>query len=172
MPDNEAQMHMPDEYLKEIGRIVVCWNSLERMLDAALIVALSGKNQDPDGRASAILAHMAFPQRINALESMLRLIDKTPNGMVDIFNDTVRPLLNQSQEKRNGIVHHFWTGHNGVVHRSNVQARGKLKFVLAKVSIEELIEVSELISSGRTALQKFCLARLIPVMSSYGKGSS
>ena len=81
-------MDMPDEYLTEIGRIVVCWNSLEHMLDAALIVALSGKPQDPDGRASAIFAHMAIEQKINALESMLRLIDKTPGGMGDIFQKT------------------------------------------------------------------------------------
>jgi len=64
---NEAQMDMPDEYLTEIGRIIVCWNSLEYMLDAALIVALSGKNQDPDGRASAIFAHMAIDKKSTPL---------------------------------------------------------------------------------------------------------
>ncbi|MEO7030362.1 MAG: hypothetical protein ABI147_13275 [Acidobacteriaceae bacterium] len=170
MPNNEAQMEVPDEYLREIGRILVCWNSLEHMLDAALIVALSGKNQDPDGRASAIFAHMAIDQKINALESMLRLIDKTPNGMGDIFKDTVRPILKQCKEKRNGIVHHFWTGHNGIVHKSNIQARGKLKVVSAKVPIQELVEVSELISRGRTALQDFCLERFMPAMAAPQQG--
>jgi hypothetical protein len=160
----EAQMEVPEEYLAEIGRVLVCWNSLEHLLDAALILALSGKPQDPDGRASAIFAHMAIDQKINALESMLRLIDKTTGGLGDIFKDTVRPLLNQSKDKRNAIAHHLWTGHNGIVRRSNLQARGKLKVVSSEVSIQELIEVSELISSARTELQKFCLALLIPAM--------
>jgi hypothetical protein len=166
MPKNEAQMDMPDEYLTEIGRIIVCWNSLEHMLDAALIVALSGKNQDPDGRASAIFAHMAIDQKINALESMLRLIDKTPSGgLGDIFKGTVKPLLIESKDKRNAIIHHFWTGHNGIVHRSNINAKkGKLKVVSAKVPIQELVEVSELISRGRAGLQEFCIERLIPAM--------
>ena len=157
-------MDMPDEYLTEIGRVVVCWNSLEHMLDAALIVALSGKPQDPDGRASAIFAHMAIEQKINALESMLRLIDKTPGGMGDIFKDTVRPTLVQSKDNRNAIVHHFWVGHNGIVHRSNIQARGKLKVLSTRVPIQELVKVSELISLGRLELQKFCIERLIPAM--------
>ena len=164
-------MDMPDEYLTEIGRIVVCWNSLEHMLNAALIVALSGKPQDPDGIASAIFAHMAIDQKLNALESMLRLIDKNPGGLGDIFKDTVRPLLQQSKDKRNEIIHHFWIGHNGIVHRSNIQARGKLKVVSAKVPIQELFDVSELISNGRTELQKFCIERLIPAMGTPQQGA-
>ena len=170
MPNNEAQMEVPDEYLREIGRFIVCWNSLEHMIEAALIIALSGKTQDPDGRATAVFAHMAVDQKLNALEAMLRLIDKKPDGLGDIFKDTVRPLLEQSKDKRNGIIHHFWTGHNGVVHRSTIQARGKLKVVSTKVEIQELVEVSELVSKGRTALQEFCLARLIPAMKTPQQG--
>jgi hypothetical protein len=164
MTKNEAQMDMPDEYLKEIGRILVCWNSLEHLLDAALIAALSGKPQDSDGRASAILAQMGVDQKISALEAILRLIDKNPNGLGNVFRDNIKPTLAQSKEKRNAVAHHLWMGHNGIVHRSNVTSKGKLKVVLATVPIQELVEVSELISRGRLELQKFCIERLIPAM--------
>ncbi len=98
MPKKDAQMEVPDEYLMEIGRIIVCWNSLEKLLDSALIVALSGHTQDPNGKATAIFAHMAVDQKINAFEAMLRLIDKTAGGLGDVFKETIRPGLIQSKE--------------------------------------------------------------------------
>jgi hypothetical protein len=164
------KMDIPDEYLREIGRILVCWNGLEHMLDAALIAALSGKNQDPDGRASAVFAHMAVDQKLNALESMLRLIDKSSNGLGDVFKSAIYQHIKQCQEKRNAIVHHFWTGHNGIVHRSTIRAKGKLNVVSAKVSVQELVDVSDFISKARMELQKFCLEQLIPAMASQQQG--
>lgn len=162
MPNIEGGMEVPDEYLREIGRVGVCFSSLEFLLHSALVLALLG-GVDTDGRANAIVAEMGFDQKLNALESLLRLADKTPIKAKHPFRAT-RTLLEQSRDKRNVVAHHMWTGYNGVVHKSDVQLRkGTLKLVLDRVSLEELAEMAIFISKARTALQKFCISRFFPV---------
>lgn len=155
-------MEVPDEYLREIGLVVVCFNSLEFLLHSALVLELLGK-PDGDGRANAIFAEMGFDQKLNALEAMLRIKDKTPDKTHHSFR-AVKSLLEQSSVKRNIVSHHMWVANNGIVHKSDVQLRkGALKFVSDKVSIEDLAAMALFISDARTALQTFCLERFFPV---------
>jgi hypothetical protein len=154
-------MDVPDEYLREIGLVVVYFNSLEFLLHSALVLELLGK-PDSDGRANAIFAEMGFDQKLIAFESMLRISDKTPRSAKHPFK-AVRTLLGEAKDKRNIVAHHMWTGNNGIVHKSDVQLRkGALKLVLDKVSLEELAEMAQFISEARTALQKFCMERYFP----------
>jgi len=154
-------MDVPDEYLREIGLVIVLWSRLEHMLNASLILAMTGQYQDPDGRASAVFAHMAIEQKLNALESMLRLIDR---GLGEQFSRNILPQISQAKKARNAFVHHLWTGHDGSVHRSNIKARGKIEVEHEEISLKKLIKTAETISKVRDELQTFCLSKITPHM--------
>jgi len=163
MPKIEGAMDVPDEYLREIGLVVVCFNSLEFLLHSALILALlCDGDLDSNGRANSVVAAMGFDQKLNALESILRLADKTPPETKHPFR-AVRTLLEQAGVKRNIVSHHMWSAAGGNVHKSDVQVRkGMLNLVLDPVPLEELAAVALFISDARDALRKFCMARFFP----------
>jgi hypothetical protein len=139
---------LPADYLYEIGRIVVGWNKLESLILHTSVIALLGEFSK-DGRALAVLTHMAFPQRLDALSSMLRIIDE---NLAEVYIQQVQGLLRQSQDKRNAALHQEWIAEEDGVKRLNIKARGALKLTLHPVSIQELIDVSQFIDEAHTQL--------------------
>lgn len=139
---------LPPDYLYEIGRIVVGWNRLESAILHTSIIALLG-DFSKDGRALAALTHMAFPQRLDALSSMLRIIDE---NLAEVYIQQVQGLLRQCQEKRNAALHQEWIVEEDVVKRLNIKARGTLMLTLHPVNIQELIDVSRFIDEAHTQL--------------------
>lgn len=150
----EAPPDLPDNYLSEIGRVVVYWNRLESLIVHTLVVALSG-DFTADGRALAVIAHTSFPQKLDALGTMLRIIDE---NLAEIYRVRVEHLLRQSQEKRNAALHQEWLLDDDLVKRLNIKARGILKITLHPVSIQELTDVSQFIDEAY-----FALLRLITI---------
>ena len=153
MPDNPD---LPEEYLCEIGRIAVNWNRLESALHHTLVIALLG-GFATDGRAIAVFAHMAFPQKLDALSAMLRIIDE---DLAFVYREQVQGLLKLAQEKRNTTLHQSWFSQEDGIKRFDVKARGKLTFTLLPVSIQELKEASLSIDN---AYSKLLLAVTFPL---------
>ena len=142
---------LPDEYLREIGRIVMLWGELEDLLHFALVAALLGTFKR-DGRADAVFIHMAFPQKLDALSSMLKIHDDKPHGIAKYYLDRAQPRLKEAQEKRNAIVHQYWTYNGTNIIRSSRKARGTLQFWKHEVQLSELHEISLTIQQAMSAL--------------------
>jgi len=158
MPEIPDSPIVPDEYLREIGRTAVYWNNLESLLHHALILALLG-DFSSDGRAVAVFAHMAFPQKLDALSSMLRIIDE---NLANIYREQVQPLLKGSQEKRNAVIHQMWFTQPDGVKRFDIKARGKLKYTIRPVTAQEVLEVSKYIAKAHSALLELIIIPLAP----------
>jgi len=136
--------HIPDEYLREIGQIAVSWNRLESVLQDCLVFALMDSYLS-DGRATAVFVHMAFPQKLDALGSMLRILDE---NLATLYREQVQGLLKQAQEKRNSILHQRWFSYKDGVKRYEIKARGELKQTVFPVSLEELRDISDFIEDA------------------------
>jgi hypothetical protein len=145
---SENFLELPDEYLREIGRVAVYWNELEHLLLHTLSIALLGEYAK-DGRSMAVFVHMAFPQKLDALSSMLRIID---DSLGLIYRNEVQPLLKRSQEKRNEILHQSWIPQKAEILRLDIKARGTLKFTLEPVEFQELLNTSAFIKSAHWKL--------------------
>jgi hypothetical protein len=131
-------VELPDEYLLELGRIVVGWNRLESLLLHTLVSALI-EDSSTYNRALAVFTHMAFPQKLDALSAMLRTIEPE---FYDLYHDEVQGMLKQAQESRNTALHQFWyNSQDGDVKRANVKARGKLQVTHQPVSPDDLKKV-------------------------------
>ena|SRR5437868_1730948 len=149
---------IPDEYLREIGRISVYWNNLEHLLQHALILALLG-DFATDNRAAAAFAHMAFPQKLDALSSMLRIIDEK---LATIYREQVQPLLKKSQEKRNAVIHQILFTQQDGVKQFGMKARGEIKYWLEPVTVREFFEVSKYIAGAHSSLLNLIVIPLAP----------
>ena len=113
-----------------------------------------------DGRAEAAFLHMSFPQKLDALEAMLRIID---GDLAKTYRERILPLLKASQEKRNATLHQTWFPYADGVRRLNVKARGELKRTLTGViPIEEVEEVSEFILNAHWELFNVVTRRISP----------
>jgi hypothetical protein len=150
---------VPDEYLREIGRVAAYWNELESLMHHTLVLALLG-DFAKDGRAISVFVHMAFNQKLDALSSMLRIIDDGKEALAAVYRDEVQPLLKQAQEKRNAVLHQSLLVQDGVVQKFNIKARGVLKITLFPITVQELEGVSEFIRGARGKLLQLIAAPL------------
>lgn len=166
--------HLPDEYLREIGQIAVAWNGLENSLLNALVFALLDRPVLPNERALAVFAHIAFPQKLDALESMLRLLDEK---LTTIYCEKVKSQLKQAQEKRNTVLHQVWFAREDGVKRRTLKARGKLEQQTIPVNLQELVDISSFIRKAGVDLLMLIAAplfeRVTPsVKSDHSKGNN
>lgn len=161
MPDAGRTFDLPDEYLREIGRIAVSWNRLESLLVHTLVVALQDKFAE-DARVITVFAHMAFPQKLDTLRAML-LISQSSTGQVFIdYQEKIQPLLKTCQEKRNNILHQSWSVDNGTVQRFDMKARGVFKATRLGVSLEELMETTSLMVETHRSMFQLVTVPLAP----------
>ena len=139
MTNETRTFDLPDEYLCEIGKVVVSWNRIEDLLRHTLVLAL----QDTfarNARVAAVFAHMAFPQKSDTLRAML-LISQTATGQIFLdYQEKVAPLLKSCQEKRNNIRHQSWSVDNGTVQRFDIKARGVFKVTRQDVPLADLTD--------------------------------
>jgi hypothetical protein len=159
MPENIVMNYpeLPYDYLHQIGRIVVSWNRLESLIVHTSIIALIG-DFSGDGRALAVFTHMAFPQMLNALEAMLRIIDE---DIAKVYCQQVRDPLEKSQSKRNASLHQAWFFEEDGVKRLNIQARKALKITLSLVSIQDLIDSVQFIDETHVELLNLVTVPLV-----------
>jgi hypothetical protein len=143
---------LPDAYLVEIGRVSVRWSMLETMLHFALI-KFAGMNV-LEGRSHAIFHHMAFPQKIDILGTMLSemVVSPVSQTLREKYAKDVKPLLDEAQRKRNDLIHAKWGMESGQVSKSKISARGALKFSVTPISVEEIREASDVIYQATLAI--------------------
>lgn len=145
---------LPEDYLREIGRVVVAWNKLESALGYALMLALLGRPFD-DLRPFAVFAHMSFPQRLDTLGALLLANPNLDQAVSGEYKKVVRPLLENCAEKRNAVLHQDWSVEEDVVHRYDVRARGQVKITYVPVNITELQAASSLMEDTQLKLIVF-----------------
>ena len=160
---------LPDEYLREIGQITVLWNRLEGLLHFALIGALLGHYPQGDGRAHSVFVHMAFPQKLDVLSSMLRFREER---LLKRYVEILLPLLKACQEKRNAMVHQDWENRPEGVIRLGRKARGIYKTEAWVIDLSDLQEVSALLESTCSKTYAFNRSLVFQAKTSHNKGSS
>lgn len=152
---------LPENYLQEIGRIAVAWNDLESILHHTLVIALLDDYSE-NGRAIAVFAHMAFPQKLDALRTMLPLGKPSRAKVFSDYCEKVQPLLRDCQEKRNAILHQPMSVEDGAIKRLDIKARGVLKMTLSDVTLDELKEITALIIKTTQTMFELITVPLIP----------
>lgn len=145
---------IPDDYLTEIGRVIVRWNKLEGLMEFSLIELL-GKSIT-EGRSLVVFTHMSFPQKMDIMGALVvECLTNPAYGWLSAYKTDVEPLLKDAQRKRNAITHSKWgMDANGVTGKSNITARGALKMESSQAFIPEIEAASDSIVRAAEALSK------------------
>jgi hypothetical protein len=161
VPNETRTPDLPDEYLREIGKVVVSWNRIESLLHHTLVLALQD-NFAQDARVVAVFTHMAFPQKLDTLKAML-LISQSSKGQIFIdYQEKIQPLLKSCQEKRNNILHQSWSVDNGIVQRFDIKARGIFKATRLDVSLADLTDTTSLMAETHQSMFTLLTIPLAP----------
>ena len=153
---------IPDEYLAEMGRVSVRWSRLEGMMELSMIKLL-GKDIT-EGRSLVLFTHLGFPQRMHTLGALVTECMTNPAyHWLSAYKKEVEPLLNEASRLRNDIVHSKWgLNPDGSIGRSNISARGALKFKMSTVQLREIEAASEVIVKAAEALWRLVFSSLPP----------
>jgi hypothetical protein len=144
----EDDFGIPDEYLLELGKIIVSFGKLESLLNETLAWAMID-DIAAYPRALAAFAHMNFTMRMDALEAMLFLIEKE---FAELYRDKVYQHLKDAQAGRNSAVHQLWSTSQGEITRSDVKAKRKLKLTTTSVSLQDLKDVLQTVENAYSSL--------------------
>ncbi len=143
--------NLPEEHLSAIGKVVIRWNHLEQIVNLFLIHLL-GK-EIFDDRSHIVFAHMAFPQKLDALGALVEETVKLPRyASLKNYKTAVLPLLRAAQVGRNSVIHSFWGMKEGIATRASIKARGSLKFTWGVATLKEIEAVIQAIEDARVAL--------------------
>ncbi|MGC1362764.1 MAG: hypothetical protein WA826_16445 [Silvibacterium sp.] len=155
----EKYWDIPDEFLTEIGRVIVRWNKLEGLMEFSLIELL-GKSIT-EGRSLVVFTHMSFPQKMDVMGALIvECLTDPAYGWLCKYKTDVEPLLREAQKKRNTIAHSKWgIDDDGVTGKSNISARGALKMVSSQAFIPEIEDVSASIVKAADALSNLVFKR-------------
>lgn len=146
MPDDELSHEIPDDYLREIGQVVVSFNHLEGLIQHTLVFALLNKFSN-DGRALSVFAAIGFTAKLNSLSLLLQIIEGDKKGLHLTYKRRLEKDLERCSSKRNGVLHHVWYAQSNSVTSVGVQARASLTISVKKVTLQELKEISSFINS-------------------------
>jgi len=156
-PDKYEQPndHVPEPYLTAIGQVVVNWCNLEALVDLALgkLAGFDGYDQ----RGAIVTAHMSWPQKMDALQSLIGVLREEHAHLAKF--DAVKPLLKKAQEGRNRIVHGQWGEQNGEAIKLRLTARGKLKFAMTPITVDEIKAIGIDIGQAGLDLLKVVLGK-------------
>jgi hypothetical protein len=147
----EQPNHIPEAYLTAIGQVVVNWCMLESVTDLTLAKLSAFELNDP--RGVIVTAHLSWPQKTDSLEALVDVLKEDHPHLVSRFNE-LKPLLTQAQKGRNRIVHGQWMEKDGTVHKLRVTARGKLKFGIEPITLDEIKTIAHNIGSAGLAMLK------------------
>jgi hypothetical protein len=142
---------IPDEYLVEIGRVAALWASLETFLNICL-GKLAGFDELSDKRAFILIAHSAFPQRLDSLGALCEELQNEFPRLRD-YKAVVSQLKN-AQKIRNRFMHHSMSFNpdSGRFEMAMGSARGVLKTKEENVSIEDIKRAAVSINEAERAL--------------------
>jgi len=151
---------IPDEYLRELGRVAALWASLESFLNIC-IGKLSGFNDQNDLTPFILVTHSSFPQRLDILSTLCEHL--VPSFPTLKNYKAVVERLRQAQRLRNDFMHYgMHKEDSGDVVMSKGTARGTLKLRVQKVTVADLRRVSMAIHEANLHLYKLVLKKDIP----------
>ena len=133
-PSPTPIVSIPDDFLRAIGKVNVCWGGLESIMDLAL--SKIGGFGSGDSRGAIMTAHMPLPQKLDVLSAIA--VSLVPDYPHMTGFESVKPLLKKAQESRNKVAHGTWSLDNGAVYKGRLTARGKLKISIEPVTIADL----------------------------------
>lgn len=134
-PENfEQPDHIPEPYLTAIGQVCVNWGLLEVTADLVIGKLAGFALYDPRGQI--VTAHMSWPQKMDVLELLVNALRADHPHLAKF--DAAKPLLKKAQEGRNRIVHGQWAERDGKVYKLRATARGKFKFAMDLITLEEI----------------------------------
>ena len=133
-----TRMPVPDDFLREIGRVTVEWNRLETAIDVAIAMLLGQPWYDP--KAAALLSTFNNSQRLKTLETLSAMhCDAAGNPEFHVtFKTQTMPRLNKALTERNRLTHSRWSIHDDDVIKSRVTAHGAFKVDSTVVTMAEL----------------------------------
>jgi hypothetical protein len=144
----KAIVTLPDAYLIGIGKVCVQWGNLEAVMELSITKMAGMDHWDP--RSKIMLNHMAWPMRTDIFKSLAdQLMPEYPRLKE---YQAVASHLKKAQEGRNRVVHSHWGIEDGKVTAMRASARGKLKFSLEAVTIDELDGILRDINVATAAL--------------------
>jgi hypothetical protein len=154
LPDKfEVQDDIPEPYLAAIGKVVVNWCNVEEVVDLAIAKLAAFNVNDP--RGVIVTAHMSWPQKMDVFEALVDAL-KTDHPDLAVRFEAAKPLLTKAQKGRNRMLHGQW-GFNekvGGVYKLRVSARGKLKYAIEPVSLDDIKTIAlEIGAAGLAGLK-------------------
>jgi hypothetical protein len=145
-PD-EMTITLPEPYLTAIGKVTVAWGHLESIV--AMGLAKFTGYTDFDWRSATITAHMPWPQKMDAMETLIN--ELTPENPHLAKFPEVKTLLKKAQEGRNRVSHGQWGYENGQASKARLTARGKLRPSIDPITVTEIETIASDI--GRAAIR-------------------
>jgi len=146
---------LPEPYLIALGRVTYLWSGLEGLVNMAISKLLGISYYDP--KSAAILTHMSWPQRMDAMETLINLLAESYPHLTRY--STIKPLLKKAQDGRNMLMHGTWTydEKDNIVRLLRVSSRGKLKLSTDPIQVDEIDAVFRNIGDASVELLKLIL---------------
>lgn len=144
---------LPEPYLIALGRVTYMWGGLESIMELAIAKFMGFTLHDI--RAAVVVAHMAWPQRMDVLETMINLHkDEYPH--LKAFPD-VKIKLKKAQDGRNRLMHVKLVMDNDKVRMLRFSSRGKVKMSSDELSISDIDDVYSDIGNASMDLLKMII---------------
>ncbi|MFZ2955433.1 MAG: hypothetical protein WA705_00855 [Candidatus Ozemobacteraceae bacterium] len=155
---NFGDWPIPENFLKDIGRVAVLWGGLEGFLGLC-IGKLSGFNDLGDPIPFILTAHSSFQQKIDILETLCEQLAPRFDDLMDYKEVTKK--IRAVQCKRNEFMHQgfYFDPETGLVEMAKGTARGSLKTSISQRSFAEIRKVAMEIHEAHLALYKLVLKR-------------
>ncbi len=150
---------LPDDYLRELGRVAALWTHLESLLNIC-IGKLAGFELN-DSKWFIFVAHSSFPQRLDIFGALCEQLLPKFAELKD-YKDVVG-LLKSAQTARNRLLHHGMAidANSGIGQTAVGSARGALKVEVENVDVASIRRGAIAVYEGTAALYKLVLKRRI-----------
>ncbi len=133
---------IPDEHLRAIGLVSLHWSAFETMI-FRMIWLFSGMSVED---CRALVTHMSFPQRIDALVTMVGLVAPDSPEHKALAKFAENEIKKKLSAKRASIVHLDWWPDDLVpshIKGKLYKARGSLKEESLRMSEADILAIAE-----------------------------
>jgi len=154
------ELSISDDALAEIGKITVLFSHIEWSLSEiiARIVTVGGRVRE---LGLIVTAELSFRQRINTVNSLLRLALGDDSPVVADFS-RVKALLERASDERNSVVHSVWaedltpaSASDVVRIRSTARRKKGLHVEFVSLTLDDLARISQSIAEACVELCVF-----------------
>jgi hypothetical protein len=192
---HKFELELNDEHLISIGKITVNFSTLEQIVSFFIwnlieidkvfvniiteipsdergwiefyISTRQGLEQTHGNKLGRIItAELSFRQKTDLLSSVYREKCNNPSELAEL--DTVLTRIAQVEQKRNTVIHSFWTPYSGVSSIDRIKATAKrkdkgLKMVIESTSVKDLEDIANFIAEVaydvQTLVIRFCKSK-------------